>query len=135
MTKLVHGGVWAFVALIGTLALLATAVFPGLLEAQGDLPLPPSLFAGSTVDISIDGDPYDGVTPIEVLDGDGSLLGTADVADGVWVFQADSEISDTISFRVGDAVSDPFAVVAGAFNADVVLTLPGEAPATVIHDV
>ncbi len=99
-------------------------------DAAAQLPQPPHLFDGNVADITVDGGPYDGVTPIEVIDSASVVVTTATVTEGVWFVQVPPDAGE-IRFRIADAVSDPFPVVAGARSGDVVLTLvtPGEQPA------
>ena len=62
------------------LALAALLAFLPLLgNAQG---LPPSLFFGSVDGLTVDGGPYDGVTPIELINADGDVVSTAQRGGG-----------------------------------------------------
>lgn len=61
---------------VGLAAAALIALAPALHGAHG---LPPALFFGSTADVTIDGAPYDGETPIEVIDGDAVGAVNADV--------------------------------------------------------
>ena len=75
---------------------------------------PPSLFFGSVDGLTVDGGPYDGVTPIELINADGDVVRTANVAEGVWSVQAPPD-AGTVRLRVGDAVSEQeFAVQSAA---------------------
>ena len=75
---------------------------------------PPSLFFGSVDGLTVDGGPYDGVTPIELINADGDVVSTANVAEGVWSVQAPPD-AGTVRLRVGDAVSEQeFAVQSAA---------------------
>lgn len=101
------------------LAPLLAALLPWLAGAQ---PQPPHLFDGALADVTIDGLPYDGVSPIDVIDDTGVVVAQVGVADGVWFVQLPADAGD-VRFRLGDALSPPFTVLAGDRTADIVLTM------------
>jgi len=102
---------------IGAAFAVATVVTsPG---ASAQLPAIPQTLNGTTAEITVDGEPYDGTTPIEVLDQDGAALGTADVANGVWVFRVNEGPSETV-IRIGLAVTDPVPFARGALTTVVI---------------
>ena len=122
--KIVSGtayiGALAFAAVIGAAFAVATVVTsPG---ASAQLPAIPQTLNGTTAEITVDGEPYDGTTPIEVLDQDGAALGTADVANGVWVFRVNEGPSETV-IRIGLAVTDPVPFAQGALTTVVITAI------------
>lgn len=97
--------------LLGLAALLA---MPQAVGGQG-VPDPPHLFFGRVLEITVDGQPYDGTLPIELLDADGNLIGQVSIVDDGWSVPAPGSAGE-VRFRIGTAVTSPFTVVPGALT-------------------
>ena len=89
---------------------------------------PPMLFFGDVADIIVNGEPYDGVTPIEAIDEHGDVVATANVAeDGFWLIEV--PLAETVRFRIGAAISVAETFVSGQLQeVALVLSAPIELP-------
>ena len=117
-----YAGSPAVAGLIGFMLVLRIAVGgPG---ASARLPTIPQTLNGIIAEITVDGEPYDDTTPIEVLDEVGTVLGTVDIANGVWVFRVDKGPTEAV-LRIGLAVIAPISYVEGVLTSVVITaTIP-----------
>ena len=75
---------------------------------------------GDVTAISINGDPYDNVTPIEALSPNDTVVAVASLQDGLWFLQVPSN-NTSVRFRIGISLSQAFPVEVGGLTVDVVL--------------
>lgn len=108
MTALPFPGRFTLAFVVAAFAMLTLGlIVPRPSYSQG--PPLPAVFFGDVADITVNGEPYDGVTPIEAIDENGDVVGTADVSDeGIWLIQV--PLAESVRFRIGGAISaaEPF---------------------------
>ena len=75
---------------------------------------------GDVTAISINGDPYDNVTPIEALSPNDTVVAVASLQDGLWFLQVPGN-NTSVRFRIGISLSQAFPVEVGGLTVDVVL--------------
>ena len=101
----------AIASLTTILLMVALAWVGGSIHSQG---LPPALLFGDAAGVTVDGEVWDGVTPLEVVGKSGTVVGTATVTEGSWSATVDFGASP-VRLRVGAAVSTPITLASGAF--------------------
>lgn len=95
-------------------ALLAAAILVALPAVVSAQPPPPHLFFGQVADVTINGAPWDG-SLIEVIDEDGDVVATVNRdADSWTVFVPPA--AGNVRFRLGDAISQSFAISGGSLT-------------------
>ena len=121
----------AFAALLALLV-IGLAGLPGR-TAQAQLALPPHTFFGQIANVTVDGAPYDGVTPLEVVIADGTVVAVADLQSPNWVVDVLDGFGNVV-FRVGSAVSDSYPAPGGALTeiAQLSLATPSTQPLTLL---
>ena len=116
-------------------ALLATALLagaflvavPALVSAQ---PPPPHLFFGQVADVTINGAAWDG-SLIEVIDEDGDVVATVNRDGDAWTVFVPPD-AGSVRFRLGDAISQSFAISGGSLTQVALVLVDGGPGRTVL---